>query len=304
MVAATSRPGDDETLIEDLGAVEGQQLGPAGARSPRRSASPMPDPEPRRRRPQDVAGGEEAPLVEEAVGRQEQLAVDVPDLAVLEQRRGDEQPVVGRLLDERDDGRQPARRRGQRREARIVEAHRDLGGEVLEQVAGQAELGEDDEVGAVGACLAEQLGVPGEVGVEGAELRRDLGEGDAERLHAPSLARRRQAPGGSGRSAAGAAGRMAPRAARPARAAHRGRGARAAGRAAVACARRPPGPARPTRRPPRRSGRRPRGRSTSARSAGSSRATALRVAEPLAQPAAGVEAAAGRRVDRATARRP
>ena len=46
---------------------------------------------------------EEAAFVEEAVGRQEQLAVDVPDLAVLEQRRRDEQPVVGRLLDERDD---------------------------------------------------------------------------------------------------------------------------------------------------------------------------------------------------------
>ena len=32
--------------------------------------------------------------------------MDVPDLAVLDQRGGDEQPVVGRLLDERDDDRQ------------------------------------------------------------------------------------------------------------------------------------------------------------------------------------------------------
>ena len=40
----------------------------------------------------------------------------------------------------------PARRSGKLREARIVEAHRDLGREVLELVAGQPELGEDDEV--------------------------------------------------------------------------------------------------------------------------------------------------------------
>ena len=69
---------------------------------------------------------------------------------------GDEQAVVGRLLDERDDGREPARRRRQRRQARVVEAHGDLGGEVLQQVAGQAELREDDEVGAGRPGLVEQ----------------------------------------------------------------------------------------------------------------------------------------------------
>ena len=109
---------------------------------------PDADPEPRRHGPQHVAGGEEAPLVEQAVGRQVELAVDVPDLAVLEEGGRDEQAVVGRLLDERDDRRQSPRRRGERGQARVVEAHRDLAGEVLEQVAGQTELGEDDEVGA------------------------------------------------------------------------------------------------------------------------------------------------------------
>ena len=74
--------------------------------------------------------------------------MDVRDLAVLEQGRRDEQPVVGRLLDERDDRRQPPGRRGQLGQARVVEPHRDLGREVLELVAGQAELREDDEVGA------------------------------------------------------------------------------------------------------------------------------------------------------------
>ena len=109
---------------------------------------PQPDPQPRRRRPQDIARGEEPPLVEEAVGGQEELAVDVPDLAVLEQRRGDEQAVVARLLDERDDRREPVGLRGELGQARVVEPDRDLGGEVLEEVAGQPQLGEDDEAGA------------------------------------------------------------------------------------------------------------------------------------------------------------
>ena len=106
----------------------------------------MPDPhaEPRRHGPQEVAGREEPALVEEAVGRQEQLAVDVAHLAVLEQGRRDEQPVVGRLLDERDDRRQAVGRGGQLGQPRVVEPHRDLGREVLELVAGQPELREDD----------------------------------------------------------------------------------------------------------------------------------------------------------------
>ena len=75
--------------------------------------------------------------------------MDVPDLAVLEQRRGDEQPVVARLLDERHDrATGPRVVGGELGEPRVVEAHRDLGGEVLEQVAGQPELREDDEAGA------------------------------------------------------------------------------------------------------------------------------------------------------------
>ena len=68
----------------------------------------------------------------------------------------DEQPVIARLLDERDDGGQPVRRRRERGQPRVVEPHRDLGREVLQLVAGQPELREDDEVGALPACLLEQ----------------------------------------------------------------------------------------------------------------------------------------------------
>ena len=176
---------------EDLGAVEREDLGHAEVPEVLADADPDPDAQPGRHRPQHVAGREEAPLVEQPVRRQEELAVDVPDLAVLEQRGGDEQPVVGRLLDERDDRRQAAGLGGEGRQPRVVEPHRDLAGEVLEQVAGQPELREDDEVRAPGACLLEERVVALQVRVEVPESRRDLGEGDRQRgLHGASIARR------------------------------------------------------------------------------------------------------------------
>jgi len=58
----------------------------------------------------------------------------------------DEEAMIGRLLHERNGHREAARRRRQRGEPRVVEAHRDLGREVLEQVAREAELGKDDEL--------------------------------------------------------------------------------------------------------------------------------------------------------------
>ena len=187
-VRARSRPGDDETLTRICAPSSASSWGVERCQKSSHTASPTPDAQPRRHRPQHVARGEEPALVEQAVGRQVDLAVDVPELAVLEQRGRDEQPVVGGLLDERHDGRQPARRGGQRGEAGVVEAHRDLGREVLEQVAGQAQLREHDEAGPGLARLGEELVVAREVGVELPETRRDLGEGDPERLHAASIA--------------------------------------------------------------------------------------------------------------------
>ena len=113
--------------------------------------------------------------------------MDVPELAVLEQRGGDEQPVVGRFLDERDDRGHPVRRAGKLGETRIVEAHRDLGREVLELVAGQPQLGEDDEVRAEVARLAQPVVVGREIDLERPEPGRDLGERDAHGLHARSI---------------------------------------------------------------------------------------------------------------------
>jgi hypothetical protein len=109
--------------------------------------------------------------------------VDVPDLAVLDQGSRDEQPVVGRFLDERDDRREAAGRAGELRQPRVVEAHRDFRGEILELVAGQPEFGEDHQVGPGVACLCEQVVVGREVDLERPEPRCDLGERDPACLH-------------------------------------------------------------------------------------------------------------------------
>ena len=207
----------------------------------------------------------------------------------------------------------PRRRRGERGQPRVVEAHRDLGREVLEQVAGQAELGEHDEARAAVARLGEQLVVAREVLLELPEPRRDLGESDAERLHAPSLglvvsARRRDRLD-RGRSRAAALGGVRRRrrpstAGRPPRAA--GAAATSTGTAAARRGRRRRASAlRPVAwscsREPSTSSAKWHATSwpvDSVRSSGILGGAALRVAEPLAQPAAGVEAAARRRVDR------
>ena len=113
----------------------------------------------------------------------------MPDLAVLDEGGGDEEPVVGRFLDERDDRGETAGGRRQVRQARVIQAHRDLRGEVLELVAGQAEFREDDQIRALLTSLAEQVVVGREVDLQRAEPRRDLGERDLERLHAPEHTR-------------------------------------------------------------------------------------------------------------------
>ena len=65
----------------------------------------------------------------------------------------------------------------------IVQPHRDLGGEILELVAGQPELREDDQPRTLGARLVEQGVMGREVDLERPEPGRDLGEGDGQRLH-------------------------------------------------------------------------------------------------------------------------
>ena len=89
-VAARGRRDVDE----DLRTVEREQLRHREVPEVLADREADPTPSRRRHRPQQVARGEEAALVEQPVGRQEQLAVDVPDLAVLDERGRDGDPVV------------------------------------------------------------------------------------------------------------------------------------------------------------------------------------------------------------------
>ena len=88
----------------------------------------------------------------------------------------------------------PVGQPGELGEARVIEPHRDLGRQVLELVAGQPELGKDDEVGARLARAREQVPVLGDVLVERAQAGRDLGERDTGGLHVPEHSERRSVP--------------------------------------------------------------------------------------------------------------
>ena len=133
----------------------------------------------------------------------------VPDLAVLDQRSGDRDPVVAGLLGERDHGGQTAGLGGEPAQTRVVEPHRDLCREVLEHIARKAELREDDQAGTLRAGLTEEVDVLGEILVQRAEPRRELCEGDPKWVHA-LLARRCVTGASLARDRAGSGGAETP----------------------------------------------------------------------------------------------
>ena len=140
-------------------------------------------PEARVDRTQPVTGAEETLLVEQPVVGQIGLAVHVPDRPVLEQRRGDEQLLVGRALDEADHHAHAAHLLGELAQARAVGAQGDLGVEVTEQVTGQAELREDEQLDTRRPGLADHRAMVGQVVVHAAERRCELAEADAQAGH-------------------------------------------------------------------------------------------------------------------------
>ncbi len=130
------------------------------------------------------ARGEVAVLVEDAVVGQEALAVDGPDRAVGEDVAGVvEVAVEVGSPDERDDARRlggdrldaPARRADERRAQQ----------QVLGRVAGDRELGEEHEVGAGVACLAQVREDALRVAVEVADDGVDLCERESHLRFSP-----------------------------------------------------------------------------------------------------------------------
>jgi len=109
---------------------------------------------------------------------------------VLQKGGADKEPMIVRLLDERDDSRHSGRLFGQAQKPRIVDPHRHLGGQVLQLISGQAQFRKDDKAGTPGPGRRQTQAVSREVVVEDAKTRRKLRQCDAKRMHVRSLSAR------------------------------------------------------------------------------------------------------------------
>jgi len=135
-------------------------------------------PEARVKGPDAIPPGEVAPLVKQGVGRQVDLVVQVDDLPAGEIRRRHVEAVAGVLVDEADHQIQVAAGLEQDAEGRVVGggAHRHLVDQVLQVVAGQGKLREQQQINAGGPGPVDVLQVPGQVGRDVADGRVNLGD--------------------------------------------------------------------------------------------------------------------------------
>ena len=127
-----------------------------------------------------IAPGEESPLVEQPVGRQVNLVVDVQHLPASEVSRGDEKAVAAVLIHEADHQVEAAAGFQQGGENRVLGGGMvgDLSRQILEGVAGQREFGENQQVSLGGAGLPDVVEVLFQVRGRIAEGGVDLGESD------------------------------------------------------------------------------------------------------------------------------
>src|SRR6187549_310007 len=126
---------------EQVGAVEGLEHRQAGVPEVLADGqTDAPDGGPGSMRPHAVARAGEAALVEEAVGGQVHLAMEADELAITHEGRAVRVSMVVGLLDEPDRHEHAAHAVADAEEAGIVALQRDLGHEILEQVAAQREL--------------------------------------------------------------------------------------------------------------------------------------------------------------------
>ena len=96
-----------------------------------------------------IAAREVALLVEHAVGRQVDLAMNGDDLSAVEEDRRIVEAERRRFLDEPRDERDDAAELAEARDLRRIERERDRRHHVAQQVSGEAELRENQEVGPV-----------------------------------------------------------------------------------------------------------------------------------------------------------
>ena len=140
----------------------------------------------------------EVPLVVEvAVAREERLVRALHDAAVANDRGGvvlpDRALIVGRrrvVVDEADDRRDAARcRRDLLQRALVGREERRVLDQIADAVAGQRQLGGDDDVGARGRGGLDGRGDPGGVSGDVRAGGIDLGEGDAHPKQTVSCSR-------------------------------------------------------------------------------------------------------------------
>src|SRR5580704_217563 len=140
---------------------------------------------PKRRieRSESIPGGQVALLVEEAVGREVDLAVDVDDLAGADVQRGVVEPMPGALEDQagHDVDAARSRRIAKRVDLRRSEAVRDVRHLVLEEVPGEREFGKDDQGGTGRGRARDDREMGPKVRCDIPEPRIELGERDADR---------------------------------------------------------------------------------------------------------------------------
>ena len=163
-----------------LGAVQGQHGG--GQAVPQVLAHEQAHPpEPRVERPQVATGLHEPPLVEETVGGQEELAVDVHHLVPAPARRqiggavAEAMPVP--LVEPQDHVAAAARRRLAHRFDQLGPGQRHFLHAALQDVARERRLREDDQVGGWVEHRLGRLDVPPHVALGGLRLGQDRPKG-------------------------------------------------------------------------------------------------------------------------------
>ena len=126
---------------------------------------------------------EETSFIEQAVVGQECLPGNAAHRAVFKQGGGDQEPVVVRLLDEADHDRHFSGKLCQLLQARVGATHGDLGVELLQEIAGQTQLWEDEQVDGLRPSIRDYLGVARQIRLQLPEPGRDLGQPDTQGRH-------------------------------------------------------------------------------------------------------------------------
>src|SRR5438045_3793819 len=126
-----------------------------------------------------IACAQIAVLIENAVGRQVDLAMDVDQLSSAEIEAGVEIAAIGFLQHRPHHQVAVAGERLELAQLRCLQRDRHVWDEVLEEVSGEAQLGEDEKLQAGLRSPIHPLAMPGQVALAVAQAHVHLGQADA-----------------------------------------------------------------------------------------------------------------------------